>query len=171
MKGRIGRGTLRASAGNLKKVGLELGGKNPQIVFADTDLDAAADGVVFGLAFNAGQCCVSGSRLVVERSIADDFGRRVVEKIGRLRVGDPLDDAIVGTSVVKNSAGSTSSAAARRSMTGKRAPDTPVSILATISALRSAASANCSAGAVRSDLWLAKTASPAPWMPSLLADG
>ncbi len=89
----VGRGTLKASAGNMKKVGLELGGKNPQIVFADADLDAAADGVVFGLAFNAGQCCVSGSRLVVEHSIADDFGRRVVEKIGRLRIGDPLDEA------------------------------------------------------------------------------
>ena len=89
----VGRGTLKASAGNMKKVGLELGGKNPQIVFADADLDAAADGVVFGLAFNAGQCCVSGSRLVVEHSIADDFGNKVAEKIGRLRIGDPLDEA------------------------------------------------------------------------------
>ena len=89
----VGRGTLKASAGNMKKVGLELGGKNPQVVFADADLDAAADGVVFGLAFNAGQCCVSGSRLVVERTIADDFAARVVEKIGRLRIGDPLDEA------------------------------------------------------------------------------
>lgn len=74
-------------------MGLELGGKNPQVVFADADLDAAADGVMFGLAFNAGQCCVSGSRLVVERSIADDFAARVVEKVGKLRVGDPLDEA------------------------------------------------------------------------------
>ncbi len=89
----VGRGTMKAAAGNMKKVGLELGGKNPQVVFADADLDAAADGVVFGLVFNAGQCCVSGSRLVVERSIADDFARRVVEKIGRLRIGDPLDEA------------------------------------------------------------------------------
>ncbi len=88
----VGRSTLKASAGNMKKVGLELGGKNPQVVFADADLDAAADGVVFGLVFNAGQCCVSGSRLVVERSIADDFAARVVEKIGRLRIGDPLDE-------------------------------------------------------------------------------
>jgi betaine-aldehyde dehydrogenase len=87
----VGRGILQASAGNMKKVGLELGGKNPQVVFADADLDAAADGVVFGLAFNAGQCCVSGSRLVVERTISEDFVARVVEKIGRLRIGDPLD--------------------------------------------------------------------------------
>jgi acyl-CoA reductase-like NAD-dependent aldehyde dehydrogenase len=47
---------------------------------------------VFGLAFNAGQCCVSGSRLVVERSVAADFAARVVDKIGRLRIGDPLDE-------------------------------------------------------------------------------
>ncbi len=89
----VGRLTLAAAAGNIKKVGLELGGKNPQVVFADADLDAAADGVVFGLAFNAGQCCVSGSRLVVERAVAEDFAARVVEKIGKLRVGDPLDEA------------------------------------------------------------------------------
>jgi betaine-aldehyde dehydrogenase len=89
----VGRTTLKASAGNLKKVGLELGGKNPQVVFADANLDAAADGVVFGLVFNAGQCCVSGSRLVVEASIAEDFVARVVEKIGKLRIGDPLDEA------------------------------------------------------------------------------
>jgi betaine-aldehyde dehydrogenase len=77
----------------MKKVGLELGGKNPQVVFADADLDAAADGVVFGLTFNAGQCCVSGSRLVIERSVADDFAARLVEKTSRLRIGDPLDEA------------------------------------------------------------------------------
>jgi acyl-CoA reductase-like NAD-dependent aldehyde dehydrogenase len=87
----VGRGTMKAAAGNMKKIGLELGGKNPQVVFADADLDAAADGVVFGLVFNAGQCCVSGSRLVVERSVADRFADLVVEKIARLRIGDPLD--------------------------------------------------------------------------------
>jgi len=89
----VGRLTLAAAARNIKKVGLELGGKNPQVVFADADLDAAADGVAFGLAFNAGQCCVSGSRLVVEKSVAETFADLVVEKIGKLRVGDPLDEA------------------------------------------------------------------------------
>ncbi|MHB1303117.1 MAG: aldehyde dehydrogenase family protein [Acidiphilium sp.] len=89
----VGRNILRASADDMKKVGLELGGKNPQLVFADADLEAAADGVVFGLAFNAGQCCVSGSRLVVDESIADAFAARVVDKIGRLVIGDPLDEA------------------------------------------------------------------------------
>lgn len=89
----VGRRALLASAGNFKKLGLELGGKNPQIVFADADLDEAADGVVFGLCFNAGQCCVSGSRLIVEKSIAADFEKRIAEKLSRVRVGDPLDPA------------------------------------------------------------------------------
>ncbi|MDQ0390998.1 aldehyde dehydrogenase family protein [Labrys monachus] len=87
----VGRKALLASAGNFKKLGLELGGKNPQIVFADANLEDAADGVVFGLCFNAGQCCVSGSRLVVEKSVAAQFEALVADRIARLRIGDPLD--------------------------------------------------------------------------------
>jgi len=89
----VGERVLVASRSNLKKVALELGGKNPQVVFADADLDDAADGVAFGLCFNAGQCCVSGSRLIVEASIARDFTARVIAKLARVRVGDPLDPA------------------------------------------------------------------------------
>jgi betaine-aldehyde dehydrogenase len=86
-----GRKAIEASAVNVKKLGLELGGKNPHIVFADADLDDAADGVAFGMAFNAGQCCVGGSRLVVERSIAEAFTEKLAQKLRRIRVGDPLD--------------------------------------------------------------------------------
>jgi betaine-aldehyde dehydrogenase len=86
-----GRKAIEAAAVHIKKLGLELGGKNPHIVFADADLDEAADGVAFGMAFNAGQCCVGASRLVVDRAIADDFTARLAEKLGRIRVGDPLD--------------------------------------------------------------------------------
>lgn len=89
----VGRSTLIASARNIKKVGLELGGKNPQLVFADADLEAAADGIVFGVCFNAGQCCVSGSRLLAHRSIAEELTSRIVALAGRVRVGDPLDEA------------------------------------------------------------------------------
>ncbi|MGV0819474.1 aldehyde dehydrogenase family protein [Martelella sp. AMO21009] len=89
----VGRKVLLASASNLKKLSLELGGKNPQIVFADADLDDAADGVVFGLLFNAGQCCVSGSRLIVERSVAKRLEALLLEKFARVRLGDPLDPA------------------------------------------------------------------------------
>lgn len=88
----VGKGIVRASAGNLKRVALELGGKNPQIVCADADLDAAADAVVFGVFFNAGQCCNSSSRLLVEHSIADEFLARIEELTKRVTVGDPLDE-------------------------------------------------------------------------------
>ncbi len=90
----VGRSVVDASGkSNFKKLGLELGGKNPQIVFADADLDDAADGVAFGIAFNTGQCCVSGSRLLVERSVADEFAEKVAAKLRKVRVGDPLDEA------------------------------------------------------------------------------
>ncbi|WP_299967654.1 aldehyde dehydrogenase family protein [uncultured Roseobacter sp.] len=89
----VGRLCVEASArSNFKKLGLELGGKNPQIVFADADLEDAADGVAFGIAFNTGQCCVSGSRLIVERSVADEFARLVADKMSKIRIGDPLDE-------------------------------------------------------------------------------
>ncbi len=87
----VGRSILSAAGGNFKKLGLELGGKNPQIVFADADLDDAADGVVFGIVFNSGQCCVSGSRLIVERSVAAAFELKLAAKMARIRIGDPLD--------------------------------------------------------------------------------
>lgn len=99
----VGKGIVRASAGNLKRVVLELGGKNPQIVCADADLDAAADAVVFGVLFNAGQCCNSSSRLLVEKSISEDFLARIDELTKRVIVGDPLDEATkVGAIVNQN---------------------------------------------------------------------
>ena len=91
---RVGERILQASTSNLKKVGLELGGKNPQIVFADANIDDAVDGVAFGLCFNAGQCCVSGSRLIVEESIAEEFQAKLVEKLLRVKIGDPLDPEV-----------------------------------------------------------------------------
>lgn len=89
----VGRSVARAAADNLKKVSLELGGKNPMIVCADADLDAAADAAVFGVFFNAGQCCNSSSRLLVEASIAEEFEQRIIELSQRVTVGDPLDPA------------------------------------------------------------------------------
>ncbi len=89
----VGKKVVAASQGNLKKVSLELGGKNPQIVFADADLDAALDAVVFGVYFNMGECCNSGSRLLVQEEIADDFVKAVVEQARTVPVGDPLDES------------------------------------------------------------------------------
>ena len=89
----VGRRVVEAAGRtNFKKLGLELGGKNPQIVFADADLEDAADGVAFGIGFNTGQCCVSGSRLIVERSVADEFAQMLREKFSKVVVGDPLDE-------------------------------------------------------------------------------
>ena len=75
----VGR-SLATAAEPLKRVELELGGKNPQLVFADADLEAAVDAVVFGVYFNAGECCNSGSRVLVQREIAEDFLADVVAR-------------------------------------------------------------------------------------------
>ena len=74
-----------------KKIGLELGGKNPNIIFADADLDAALEGSVRSSFANQGQVCLCGSRMFVERSIFDAFVGRFVERAKALKVGDPLD--------------------------------------------------------------------------------
>ncbi|RFU44423.1 aldehyde dehydrogenase family protein [Paraburkholderia sp. DHOC27] len=91
---------------NLKKVALELGGKNPQIVFPDCDWDAMVDAVVFGVYFNAGECCNSGSRVLVHESIAERFAQAVVERARQVAVGDPLHpDCKVGAIVSENQLG------------------------------------------------------------------
>jgi aminomuconate-semialdehyde/2-hydroxymuconate-6-semialdehyde dehydrogenase len=74
-----------------KKLSLELGGKNPTLVFADADLDAALEGALRAGFMNQGQVCLCGSRLLVQRSIADEFVERYVERVRRMRVGDPRD--------------------------------------------------------------------------------
>jgi betaine-aldehyde dehydrogenase len=88
-----GRKILDASKGNIKKLSLELGGKAANIVFADADLDDAAEGVTFGVFFNNGECCVSQARLLVQDSIADEFLARLDVAARQLRVGQPLDRA------------------------------------------------------------------------------
>jgi acyl-CoA reductase-like NAD-dependent aldehyde dehydrogenase len=89
---RVGKMTMAAASRSLKKVSMELGGKNGQIVFPDADLKAAADATVFGGFFNAGECCNAGSRLIVHESIADDFLAEVGKLTRAIVVGDPLDD-------------------------------------------------------------------------------
>lgn len=86
-----GQAIMRAAAGNLKKLSLELGGKSPNIIFADADLDAAVQSAAFSIFNNAGQVCAAGSRLYLERSIHDEFVHRLVQEGKKLRVGDSLD--------------------------------------------------------------------------------
>jgi betaine-aldehyde dehydrogenase len=90
---RVGRLVAQAAARDLKKVSLELGGKNPQVIFPDADLDAALEKVVFGAYFNGGECCNAGSRLLVHADIADEFTRRILRRSADVVVGDPLDPA------------------------------------------------------------------------------
>ena len=85
---------MRQAADQLKRLTFELGGKSPNIVFADADLDAAAAGAHVGIHLNQGQCCCAGSRLFVEDSIHASFVDRVVEMSRSRRVGDPFDAAI-----------------------------------------------------------------------------
>ena len=80
-----------AGAPLFKKVSLELGGKNPNIIFADADLDAAIAGSVRSSFANQGQICLCGSRLFVERPIYDEFVQRFVDASFALKVGDPLE--------------------------------------------------------------------------------
>ncbi|MFO0876965.1 MAG: aldehyde dehydrogenase family protein [Gemmataceae bacterium] len=91
-EGRTGQIIMEAAArSNLKRISLELGGKSPNIVFADSDLDAAVDGAYFGLFFNQGQCCCAGSRLFVEEKVHDQFVERILKKARSQKVGDPFD--------------------------------------------------------------------------------
>ena len=87
----VGKAIVRAAAGTLKKVSLELGGKNPQVIFPDADLDSAIDAIVFGVYFNAGECCNSGSRIIVHEDIAEEVLARTVALSRMVPFGDPLD--------------------------------------------------------------------------------
>lgn len=94
---RTGSHILRQGADTLKRTHLELGGKNPVVVFADADLDAAADAVTFMIYSLNGERCTSSSRLLVEAPIYDDFCARVAERAARIKVGHPLDpETVIG---------------------------------------------------------------------------
>jgi len=84
---------MRQGAATLKRVHFELGGKNPVIVFDDADLDRALDAVVFMIYSLNGERCTSSSRLLVQESIQDEFNAKLVERVGKLKVGHPLDPA------------------------------------------------------------------------------
>ena len=90
----VGKLVMQAAGrSNLKRVTLELGGKSPNIVLSDADLDAAVEGSFFGLFFNQGQCCCAGSRLFVQSEIYDEFVERVLARTARQKLGDPFDPA------------------------------------------------------------------------------
>jgi aldehyde dehydrogenase (NAD+)/phenylacetaldehyde dehydrogenase len=86
-----GKSILRAAAGTVKRVSMELGGKSPNVVFADADLDAAARGAINAIFYGKGELCSAGSRLLVEESVHDALLDKVVERAKKLAPGDPLD--------------------------------------------------------------------------------
>jgi betaine-aldehyde dehydrogenase len=88
-----GRLVIRGAADTVKRMSIELGGKNPNIVFADADFEAAVDGALFGAFANQGEVCSAGSRLLVERGIYDRMLDALSDKARRITLGDPLDRA------------------------------------------------------------------------------
>ncbi|MGH1458512.1 MAG: aldehyde dehydrogenase family protein [Paracoccaceae bacterium] len=90
----VGRAIRSATAGSGKALTLELGGKSPYIVFDDADIDSAVEGLVDAIFFNQGQVCCAGSRLLVHEGIADRFHEKLRARMGKLRLGNPLDKSI-----------------------------------------------------------------------------
>ncbi|WP_175839319.1 aldehyde dehydrogenase family protein [Burkholderia anthina] len=86
-----GREIIRASASNMKRIQLELGGKSPDIIFADADLDKAVPGAAMGVYTNSGQICAAGTRILVQRSIQEEFVERLIQYTKAIKVGSPSD--------------------------------------------------------------------------------
>src|SRR4029077_18070335 len=87
----VGKQIVKMAADTVKRVSLELGGKSPNIFFADADFDAAIDGALFGVFLNQGEMCSAGSRVLVQRPIYAKFLDAMVEKARTIKIGAPLD--------------------------------------------------------------------------------
>lgn len=92
----VGQSIMRAAAGNVKKIGLELGGKSPNVIFADADLDGAVEWAMIGIFLNQGEVCSAGSRILIEESIKDEFVKRLVKKANAMTIGNPLENPDMG---------------------------------------------------------------------------
>src|SRR5919108_925240 len=101
---RVGRIVAIKCAEHLKRCLLELGGKAPQVVLADADLEAAADAASFGAFMNSGQICMSTERIVADRSVAGELGAKLAERAGKLVVGDPRDQNTMIGPVINDAA-------------------------------------------------------------------
>ncbi len=92
----VGQEIAKAAIGNLKKVGLELGGKSPNVIFADADLEGAVEWAMIGVFFNQGEVCSAGSRIIIEESIKDKFVARLAERANAMTLGNGLDNPDMG---------------------------------------------------------------------------
>lgn len=90
----VGKKLYRDSAATMKKVSMELGGHAPYIVFADADLDVAINGILLSKFKNAGQTCISTNRIYVAESIAEQFGKKLAEKVSELKIGNGLEEGV-----------------------------------------------------------------------------
>ena len=87
----VGKEIMRGAADTLKRITLELGGKSPNIVFADSDLDSAVKGAINGIFYGKGECCNAGSRLFVENKVKDEFVEKLIGRAKKMQPADPLD--------------------------------------------------------------------------------
>ena len=92
----VGQSIITASAENVKKVGLELGGKSPNVIFADADLEGAIEWAMIGIFFNQGEVCSAGSRIIIEESIKDIFVERFMKKANAITIGRPEENPDMG---------------------------------------------------------------------------
>lgn len=93
---KVGQSLMRSAAVNIKKIGLELGGKSPNVIFADADIDAAVEWAMIGIFFNQGEVCAAGSRIIIEESIHDEFVAKLKAKAERMTIGDPMKNPDIG---------------------------------------------------------------------------
>ncbi|MDR0886243.1 MAG: aldehyde dehydrogenase family protein [Clostridiales Family XIII bacterium] len=97
----VGQQIARGAVSNLKKVGLELGGKSPNVIFADADLEGAVEWAMIAVFFNQGEVCSAGSRIIIEESLKDVFLKRLKERTEAITIGDPLQNPDMGPLVSK----------------------------------------------------------------------
>lgn len=97
----VGQSIMRAAAGNIKKIGLELGGKSPNVIFADADLDGSVEWAMIGIFLNQGEVCAAGSRIIIEKSIKDRFLEKLIKKTKAMTIGDPMKNPDIGPLVTE----------------------------------------------------------------------
>lgn len=92
----VGQSIMRAAASNVKKIGLELGGKSPNVIFEDADLEGAVEWAMIGIFLNQGEICSAGSRIIIQENIKDKFVKRLAERANAITIGNPLDNPDMG---------------------------------------------------------------------------
>jgi betaine-aldehyde dehydrogenase len=93
---KVGQSLMRLAAGNVKKIGLELGGKSPNIIFSDADIEGAVEWAMIGIFFNQGEVCSAGSRIIIEKTIKDKFVKRLAERANAMTIGNGLNNPDLG---------------------------------------------------------------------------